>query len=173
MSRAFTASEYSARTDWLNVSVLSTIFRNPLLLLFQIWYLANWIFRSLFPSTQGAVTRFNPYGFLHTQNYTIIYYCCNTNEFFFSLILFSSSVHLTVYARMCTVHLTYCHVHLLYINYMYVICWPGGLYWEKTEGTVFPNMDLQARKEQCLFFYTGLLWKGLKCQLRDRNENWC
>ena len=52
------------RTDWLNVSVLSTIFGNPLLLLFQIWYLANWIFRSLFPSTQGAVTRFNPYGFL-------------------------------------------------------------------------------------------------------------
>ena len=42
------------RTDWLNVS----------LLLFQIWYLANWIFRSCFPSTQGAVTRFNPYGFL-------------------------------------------------------------------------------------------------------------
>ena len=39
------------RTDWLNVSRL----------LFQIWYLANWIFRSLFPNTQGAVTRFNPY----------------------------------------------------------------------------------------------------------------
>ena len=42
------------RFDWLNVS----------LLLFQIWYLANWIFRSLFPTTQGAVTRFNPYEFL-------------------------------------------------------------------------------------------------------------
>ena len=42
------------RTDWLNVS----------LLLFQIWYLANWIFRSLFPNTQGAVTRFNSYEFL-------------------------------------------------------------------------------------------------------------
>ena len=42
------------RTDWLNAS----------LLLFQIWYLVNWILRSLFPSTQGAVTRFNPYGFL-------------------------------------------------------------------------------------------------------------
>ena len=41
-------------TDWLNVS----------LLLFQIWYLANQIFRSLFPNTQGAVTRFNPYEFL-------------------------------------------------------------------------------------------------------------
>ena len=52
------------RTDWLNVSVLSTIFGNPALLLFQIWYLANRIFRSLFPSTKGAVTRFNPYGFL-------------------------------------------------------------------------------------------------------------
>ena len=38
------------QTDWLNVSVLSTIFGNPLLL--------------LFPSTQGAVTRFNYYGFL-------------------------------------------------------------------------------------------------------------
>ena len=36
----------------------------PSLLLFQIWYLANLIFRSLFPSTQGTVTRFNPYGFL-------------------------------------------------------------------------------------------------------------
>ena len=42
------------RTDWLNVS----------LLLFQIWYLASRIFRSLFPNTQGAVTRFNPYEFL-------------------------------------------------------------------------------------------------------------
>ena len=42
------------RTDWLNVS----------LLLFQIWYLANWIFRSVFPKTQGAVTHFNPYEFL-------------------------------------------------------------------------------------------------------------
>ena len=42
------------RTDWLHVS----------LLLFQIWYLANWIFGSLFPNTQGAVTRFNPYEFL-------------------------------------------------------------------------------------------------------------
>ena len=42
------------QTDWLNVS----------LLLFQIWYLANWIFRSLFPNTQGGVTRFNPYEFL-------------------------------------------------------------------------------------------------------------
>ena len=52
------------RTDWLNVSVLSTIFGNPSLLLFQIWYLANRIFRSLFPSTQVAFTRFNPYGFL-------------------------------------------------------------------------------------------------------------
>ena len=47
------------RTDWLNVS----------LLLFQIWYLANWIFRSLFPNTQGAVTRFNPYEFLVTPDY--------------------------------------------------------------------------------------------------------
>ena len=45
------------RTDWLNVS----------LLLFQIWYLANWIFRSLFPNTQGAVTRFNPYEFLDSH----------------------------------------------------------------------------------------------------------
>ena len=60
--------EYSVRTDWLNVSVLSTIFGNPSLLLFQIWYLANGIFRSLFPSTQGAVTRFNPYGFLLVPN---------------------------------------------------------------------------------------------------------
>ena len=68
VSRAFTASEHSVRTDWLNVSVLSTIFGNPALLLFQIWYLANWIFRSLFPSTQGAVTRFNPYGFLVRLN---------------------------------------------------------------------------------------------------------
>ena len=42
------------RTDWLNVS----------LLLFQIWYLASRIFRSLFPNTQGAITRFNPYEFL-------------------------------------------------------------------------------------------------------------
>ena len=42
------------RTDWLNVSFL----------LFQIWYLANWIFGSLFPNKQGAVTRFNPYEFL-------------------------------------------------------------------------------------------------------------
>ena len=29
------------QTDWLNVSVLSTIFGNPPLLLFQIWYLAH------------------------------------------------------------------------------------------------------------------------------------
>ena len=46
------------RTDWLNVS----------LLLFQIWYLASRIFRSLFPNTQGAVTRFNPYEFLLLLN---------------------------------------------------------------------------------------------------------
>ena len=38
------------------------------LLLFQIWYLANWILRSLFPSTQEAVTRFNSYGFLVLVN---------------------------------------------------------------------------------------------------------
>ena len=59
--RVETASEYSVRTDWLNVSVLSTIFANPSLLLFQIWYLANWIFRSLFPRTRGAVTRLKLY----------------------------------------------------------------------------------------------------------------
>ena len=57
------------RTDWLNVSVQSTIFGNPLLLFFQIWYFANGIFRSLFPSTQGTVTCFNPYGFLSLPNY--------------------------------------------------------------------------------------------------------
>ena len=50
------------RTDWLNVS----------LLLFQIWYLASRIFRSLFPNTQGAVTRFNPYEFLVRLSKTLL-----------------------------------------------------------------------------------------------------
>ena len=48
------ASQCFLQTDWLNVS----------LLLFQIWYLANWIFRSLFPNTQRGITHFNPDEFL-------------------------------------------------------------------------------------------------------------
>ena len=45
------------RTDWLNVSVLSTIFGNPSLLLFQIWYLANWNIQKLVSQhTRGRYT---------------------------------------------------------------------------------------------------------------------
>ena len=44
-------------TDWLNVSVLSTIFGNPSLLLFQIWYLANWNIQKLVSQhTRGRYT---------------------------------------------------------------------------------------------------------------------
>ena len=54
---------HSVLANWL-VECFSLVIPN-------LWYLANWIFRSLFPSTQGAVTRFNPYGFLVWPNITL------------------------------------------------------------------------------------------------------
>ena len=58
------------------------------------------------------------------------------------------------------------------IEMTYVICWPGGPFWEKlcpravlkTEGKVFPNKDLPRPANNVFIFFVGkLLYKKYLC----------
>ena len=96
-------------TDWLNVSVL----------LFQIWYLVNWIFRSLFPNTQGAVTRFNPYEFLVMLIvFLISELCLQIIAFFYLSINWFKFMYWSIHFTLCLAQSLFIH----YFSFTFLAC---------------------------------------------------